>query len=94
MAPMQPLPVRTPGVVATGLIRVMIVDDSAVIRGVFGRVLESDPDIDIVASVSDGRQATETVKRKAVDVVLLDIEMPVMDGLTALPRIIAARPGI
>jgi two-component system chemotaxis response regulator CheB len=74
--------------------RIMVVDDSAVIRGLLIRSLESDPQIHVVASVRDGSMALNTVINQDIEVVILDIEMPVMDGLTALPKIIAARPGI
>lgn len=67
----------------------MLVDDSAVIRGLLTRTLESDPNIEIVASASNGEQAILVMKRHAIEVVVLDIEMPVMDGLTALPRLLA-----
>jgi two-component system chemotaxis response regulator CheB len=72
----------------------MVVDDSAVIRGLLSRALEIDPDIQVVASVGDGQMAINTVQRQDIEIVILDIEMPVMDGLTALPKLIAARPGI
>ena len=72
----------------------MVVDDSAVIRGLLIRSLESDPKIAVVASVGDGRMALNALSRHDVEVVVLDIEMPVMDGLTALPKLIAARPGL
>ncbi|HTZ81251.1 MAG TPA: chemotaxis response regulator protein-glutamate methylesterase [Stellaceae bacterium] len=72
----------------------MVVDDSAVIRGLLTRALEADPDIAIVASVGDGLMAINTVQRQDIEIVILDIEMPVMDGLTALPKLIAAKPGI
>ena len=74
--------------------RVMVVDDSAVVRGLLVRALDADPAISVVASVPDGLTAIKRVERDEVDVVVLDIEMPVMDGLTALPKIIEARPGI
>jgi len=74
--------------------RVMVVDDSAVIRGLLTRSLEADPDLDVVASVGDGQMALNALRRHDVEIVILDIEMPVMDGLTALPKIIAAKPGI
>ena len=79
---------------ADGVIRVMVVDDSAVIRGLFTRALEQDREIKVVASVGDGRMAVDSIKRTDVDVVVLDIEMPVMDGLTAVPLLIEAKPGI
>jgi two-component system chemotaxis response regulator CheB len=74
--------------------RVLLVDDSAAIRGFYRRALESEPSILVVASVGNGQTALNTLAQSDVDVVVLDIEMPVMDGLTALPRILAARPGI
>ena len=75
-------------------LRVMIVDDSSVVRGLLSRMLETQPDVEIVASVSDGQMAVNAVRRAPVDVVILDIEMPRMDGLTALPLMLEARPGI
>ncbi|HTY66542.1 MAG TPA: chemotaxis response regulator protein-glutamate methylesterase [Alphaproteobacteria bacterium] len=75
-------------------IRVMVVDDSAVIRGLLTRTLEADPDITIVASVGNGQMAISAIARQDTDVVILDIEMPVMDGLTALPKILAAAPDV
>jgi two-component system chemotaxis response regulator CheB len=71
----------------------MVVDDSAVVRGFIVRMLESDPAFEIVATCSNGQTAVLQVARLKPDVVILDIEMPVMDGLTALPRLIAADPG-
>ena len=66
----------------------MVVDDSAVVRGIFRRTLEADPTISIVSSVSNGKAAVESLARNPVDVVVLDIEMPVMDGMTALPKLL------
>jgi len=77
-----------------GALRVMVVDDSAVIRGIFRRTLEEDPEIEVVASVANGQQAVDSVTKHLIDVVLLDIEMPVMDGMTALPKILEANPGV
>ena len=75
-------------------IRVMLVDDSLVIRGLISRMVKSAPGMYVVASVGDGARAIEEVKRRDVDVIVLDIEMPTMDGLTALPEIIKARPRV
>lgn len=75
-----------------GPIRVLVVDDSAVIRGLITRFLESDPDLAVVGSVGNGQMAIATLRRTNVDVVVLDIEMPVMDGLTALPLMLEAAP--
>lgn len=73
-------------------IRVMLVDDSSVIRGIFNRALSADPRFKVVASVPNGLEALNTISEKDVEVVVLDIEMPVMDGLTALPKLIKAKP--
>ena len=75
-------------------LRIMIVDDSAVIRGLLARTLDADPDISVVASVANGQIALNTIAREEIDVVILDIEMPVLDGLTALPKLIAAAPTV
>jgi two-component system chemotaxis response regulator CheB len=74
--------------------RVMVCDDSATIRGAIARMLESDPGIQIVAKVSNGKLAIEELKRTKVDVLVLDIEMPVMDGITALPLLLREDPGL
>lgn len=77
-------------------IRVMVVDDSAVIRGLITRMLESDPDVNVIASVGNGQLAVNQLTRNPgeIDVVILDIEMPVMDGLTALPLLLKADKNI
>lgn len=77
-----------------GPFRVMVVDDSAVIRGLLTRALEEDPDISVVTSVSNGELALRAVERTDVEIVVLDIEMPMMDGMTALPLLLKAKPGI
>jgi two-component system chemotaxis response regulator CheB len=74
--------------------RVMVVDDSAVIRGLVGRWLAADPAVQLVASCPNGKVAVNEVARIRPEVVILDIEMPEMDGLTALPKLIAAVPGL
>jgi len=75
-------------------VRVMVVDDSAVIRGLITRALEVDPGIQVVATVSNGQLAVSQMSRSDVDVIVLDIEMPVMDGLTALPELLKAAPDV
>ena len=75
-------------------IRVLVVDDSHVIRGLLTRSLDSDPGIKVVATASNGKAAIDEVTKTEIDVVVLDIEMPIMDGMTALPQLLAARPGI
>jgi two-component system, chemotaxis family, protein-glutamate methylesterase/glutaminase len=79
--------------IAQPRIRVMLVDDSAVVRGFLVRILERDPTVEIVATCSNGQTAVIQIARCKPDVVILDIEMPVMDGLTALPKLLAADPG-
>jgi len=74
--------------------RVMICDDSVAIRGAIGRMLESDPDVQVVAKVANGQLAVDELKRTKTDVIVLDIEMPVMDGMTALPLLLRADPGV
>jgi len=74
--------------------RVMVVDDSAVIRGLLTRALEKDPSIKVVASVGNGEMAIKTLRRHDIEVAVLDIEMPVMDGLTALPLMLETQPSL
>ncbi|HZH28382.1 MAG TPA: chemotaxis response regulator protein-glutamate methylesterase [Azospirillaceae bacterium] len=85
---------RLPPADANHPYRVMVVDDSAVIRGLLTRALESDPGIVVVSSVGDGQMAVNALQRHAVDVIVLDIEMPVMDGLTAIPKLLAVDPAV
>ena len=75
-------------------IRVMVVDDSAVVRGLVSRWIEQEPGLDVVARHANGKLAVDDVARSAPDVVLLDVEMPVMDGLEALPLLLKAKPGL
>ncbi|MBP0492018.1 chemotaxis-specific protein-glutamate methyltransferase CheB [Roseomonas sp. SG15] len=70
----------------------MICDDSATVRGILARLLGADPAVEVVARVGDGRQALDALATARPDVVLLDLEMPVMDGMTALPLLLRAEP--
>ena len=74
--------------------RVMLVDDSAVTRGLLSRILESDPQVMVAASVGDGQMAINAMRRTPIDVVILDLEMPVMDGMTALPHLLEIDPAV
>ncbi len=74
--------------------RVMVVDDSAVIRGLLTRILESDPNVSVVESVPNGEVAVKRLGSREIDVIVLDIEMPVMDGLTALPKLLEVKPSV
>jgi len=71
---------------------VLLVDDSAVVRGLFKKLLESDSDIRVVGAVTNGLNAIEYFRTADADVVLLDLEMPKMDGLTALPKLLKIKP--
>ncbi len=75
-------------------VRVIIVDDSLVIRGFIGRALNSDPGFKVVATASNGEVAVELLRKTPADVIILDIEMPVMDGLTAIPLLKAIDPAV
>ena len=73
-------------------VRVMLCDDSATARSILARLLESEPGIRVVHRAADGRAALAALAEARPDVVLLDLEMPVMDGMTALPLILKAAP--
>ncbi|MFD3699537.1 response regulator [Streptomyces sp. NPDC058646] len=73
-------------------IRVVVADDQELVRSGFAMILDAQEDIEVVAEVGDGAAAVEAVARLAPDVVLLDIRMPVLDGIEAC-RAIAARSG-
>ena len=74
------------------VIRVLIVDDSAVVREVLKQILSRQPDIQVIATASDPLFALDKMKVDWPDVITLDIEMPRMDGVTFLQRIMAERP--
>jgi two-component system chemotaxis response regulator CheB len=75
-------------------IRVMIVDDSAIIRGFLMKALSSDAEITILTTAANGAIALNYVKKYDIEVLILDIEMPEMDGLTALPELLKALPDL
>src|ERR1700693_5571010 len=68
-------------------IRVMIVDDAIVVRGLLVRWIEAEVGLQVVASLRSGREAIEQLERTNPDVVILDVDMPDIDGITALPRL-------
>jgi DNA-binding NarL/FixJ family response regulator len=78
--------------VAGQRIRVVIADDEPLIRAGIRMILTSDPEIEVVAEAANGREAIERVRAHAAEVVLLDIQMPVLDGLSALPELRRAAP--
>ncbi|MFC4170133.1 chemotaxis-specific protein-glutamate methyltransferase CheB [Teichococcus aestuarii] len=75
-------------------LRILVCDDSTVIRAALARMLEAEPGLHVVARARNGEEAVAAVRRGGIDVAVTDIEMPVMDGLTALPLMLAADPGL
>jgi two-component system chemotaxis response regulator CheB len=75
-------------------IRVMVVDDSAVVRGLISRWLNEDPGTCVVALARTGREAVDQLDRADPHVVILDIEMPELDGISALPLLLAKKPNL
>ena len=73
-------------------IRVLIVDDSAFVREALKSILETDPQIEVMAVASDPYVAVERIRREVPDVITLDVEMPKMDGLTFLEKIMSQHP--
>ena len=71
-----------------GPFRVLVVDDAIVVRGLVSRWLAEEPDIAVVGALRDGREAVDQIEKIDPDIVLLDVEMPVLDGLSALPLLL------
>src|SRR5246500_514283 len=72
-------------------LRVMVVDDSVVIRGLISRWVSSEPDMVVAASLRTGLEAVNQLERINPDVAVLDIEMPELDGISALPQLLAKK---
>lgn len=73
-------------------LRVLVVDDSASVRQTLADLLNADPDIEVMATASDPFVAAERIREEVPDVITLDVEMPRMDGITFLKKIMAQRP--
>lgn len=73
-------------------LRVLVVDDSAAVRTAFSAIIRADPGLDLFATAADPFQAVERMRVDLPDVVLLDLELPKMDGLTFLKKIMSQRP--
>ncbi|MGE5417137.1 MAG: protein-glutamate methylesterase/protein-glutamine glutaminase [Acidobacteriota bacterium] len=73
-------------------IRVLVVDDSAFMRRVISDIINKQPDMEAIGTSRNGKEALEKIKEMTPDVVTLDVEMPVMDGLEALERIMTEEP--
>jgi two-component system chemotaxis response regulator CheB len=76
-----------------GRTRVLVADDSVVVRGLISRWL-TESGIEVVATVSNGRSAIEALDRVDPEIVLLDLDMPELDGISTLPRLLGRRPGL
>src|SRR6202012_2514317 len=72
-------------------LRVMVVDDSVVIRGLISRWVNAEADMEVVASLRTGLDAVNQLDRIKPDVAVLDIEMPELDGISALPQLLAKK---
>jgi len=72
--------------------RVLIVDDSAVVRQSLAEIINSHPDLDVIGTASDPFVAVQKIRKEVPDVITLDIEMPRMDGLTFLKKIMSQHP--
>ena len=80
-----------PEAAARKRVRVMIVDDAAVVRGLFARWVTAEPDLDVVGLLRTGRDAVDEIERCDPDVIVLDVEMPELDGISALPLLLAKK---
>src|SRR5690349_5073836 len=85
------VPSVSSAIAAADPIRVMVVDDSVVVRGLVSRWIEEESGLSVVASLRNGRDAVAQVERVDPDVVILDIEMPELDGISALPLLLAKK---
>jgi DNA-binding NarL/FixJ family response regulator len=74
------------------VIRVLLVDDQQLIRAGLRMLCDAEPGLEVVGEAGDGRAAVELATRLAPDVIVMDLRMPGVDGITATSRIIAARP--
>src|ERR1700744_2622517 len=81
----------TPNSARQAPLRVVVVDDSVVIRGLISRWIEAEPDMEVAASLRTGLDAVNQIERINPDIAVLDIEMPDLDGISALPRLLAKK---
>jgi two-component system chemotaxis response regulator CheB len=86
-----PAPSGAPQVSTSDQIRVMVVDDAVVVRSLLSRWIDETPDLKLVAALRNGREAIEQLDHAKPDVVVLDIEMPELDGISTLPKLLERR---
>ncbi|GAA1427959.1 response regulator transcription factor [Streptomyces thermospinosisporus] len=91
-APMQPPPNPFENVPTPAPLRVVVADDNPVVRAGLSALLSGRDDITVVAEVADGRQAYDAAREHQPDVILLDVRMPGVDGLSALPYLVELAP--
>src|SRR5258708_5360691 len=84
-------PLGTPQAAVSDPIRVMVVDDAVVVRSLLSRWIGETPDLKLVAALRNGREALEQLDQTRPDVVVLDIEMPELDGISTLPKLLERR---
>jgi two-component system chemotaxis response regulator CheB len=82
------LAAASPMVRAEKPIRVMVVDDAVVVRSLLARWIDAEPDMQVVASLRTGREAVAKIEQSDADVVMLDVDMPELDGISALPLLL------
>ena len=75
------------------MIRVLVVDDEALLRSAFSSLIEAQDDLEVVGEAADGQQAVELAASLAPDVIVMDVRMPVLDGIEATRRITRDRDG-
>jgi two-component system chemotaxis response regulator CheB len=86
---LAPTPAVAPGSAEdSGPLRVLIVDDAIVVRGLVSRWLNAEPDIEVVGALRNGQDAVDQIEAIDPDIVLLDVEMPVLDGLSTVPLLL------
>ena len=91
MNPAASAPLGTPQAAVTDPIRVMVVDDAVVVRSLLSRWINETPDLLLVAALRNGREALDQLDQAKPDVVVLDIEMPELDGISTLPKLLERR---
>ena len=91
MSVIAPAVPGTPIVSAPDEIRVMVVDDATVVRSLLSRWIDETPGLKLVAALRNGREAIERLDHARPDVVVLDVEMPELDGISTLPKLLERR---